>query len=102
MSLLSIIPCPYTFIVVAMSAWTSYIRLLSVRRVEALGFYEAEALRCGWTTRKLDRQMNSQLYGRITLSRKRAATLRKSETAQTGNEISLEEAIRTRSFLNSF
>jgi hypothetical protein len=32
--------------------WTSYGRLLSVRRPEARKFYETEALRCGWTTRQ--------------------------------------------------
>jgi hypothetical protein len=53
--------------------WTSYIRLLSVRRPEARKFYETEALRCGWTTRQLDRQISSQLYERIALSRNKVA-----------------------------
>jgi predicted nuclease of restriction endonuclease-like (RecB) superfamily len=65
-----------------------------VRHPEARKFYETEALRCGWTTRQLDQQINSQLYERIALSRNKAALLRKAETAQLGDEITPEEAIR--------
>jgi predicted nuclease of restriction endonuclease-like (RecB) superfamily len=65
-----------------------------VRRAEARKFYETEALRCGWTTRQMDRQINSQLYERIALSRNKAALLRKADTAQPGDEITPEEAIR--------
>ena len=40
-------------------------------------FYEAEALRGGRTVRQLDRQINTQLYERITLSAKRIAPWRR-------------------------
>lgn len=74
--------------------WSSYIRLLSVKRAEARHFYETEALRCGWTSRQLDRQINSQLYERLALSRNKAAMLRKAEVPQSGDEITPEEAIK--------
>src|SRR5262245_47945769 len=49
--------------------WSHYVRLLSVRNLEARRFYEEEALRGGWTIRQLDRQIGSQFYERTALSR---------------------------------
>lgn len=40
--------------------WSAYVRLLSVKSPTARGFYEAEALRCGWTVRQLDRRVNKR------------------------------------------
>lgn len=40
--------------------WSAYVRLLSVKNESARRFYETEALRCGWSVRQLDRQVNSQ------------------------------------------
>lgn len=74
--------------------WTAYLSLLSVKRPEARKFYEEEALRCGWTTRQLDRQINSQLYERLALSRNKAAMLQKSESSRPGDEVTPEEAIK--------
>ncbi|HEY3359668.1 MAG TPA: DUF1016 N-terminal domain-containing protein [Polyangia bacterium] len=37
--------------------WSHYVRLLALRDPEARSFYEAEALRGGWTHRQLDRQV---------------------------------------------
>ena len=39
--------------------WSAYVRLLSVRHDPARQFYEAEALRGGWSVRQLDRQINT-------------------------------------------
>ena len=55
--------------------WSAYVRLLSVKNIRARGFYEAEALRGGWSVRQLDRQVNSQFYERTTLSKNKAAML---------------------------
>ena len=55
--------------------WSAYVRLLSVRNERARTFYEAEALRGGWTVRQLDRQINTQFYERTALSRNKAALL---------------------------
>jgi predicted nuclease of restriction endonuclease-like (RecB) superfamily len=57
--------------------WSAYVRLLAVKNELARSFYEAEALRGGWSVRQLDRQINSQFYERTALSRNKAAMLRK-------------------------
>ena len=74
--------------------WSAYVRLLSVKNPEARTFYEAEALRSGWSVRQLDRQIGSQFYERIALSRNKAAMLEKAETAEPGDTITPEEAIK--------
>nr|WP_281176090.1 PDDEXK nuclease domain-containing protein [Edaphobacter aggregans] len=74
--------------------WSSYVRLLSVKRTEARAFYEAEALRSGWSMRQLNRQIESQLYERIALSRNKAAMLEKAEKAEPNDTITPEEAIK--------
>jgi len=74
--------------------WSAYVRLLSVKRPEARTFYEAEALRSGWSVRQLDRQIGSQFYERIALSRNKAAMLQKAEIAEQGDAITPEEAIK--------
>jgi predicted nuclease of restriction endonuclease-like (RecB) superfamily len=74
--------------------WSAYVRLLSVKRPEARSFYEAEALRSGWSVRQLDRQIGSQFYERIALSRNKAAMLQKAEAAEPGDAITPEEAIK--------
>ncbi len=55
--------------------WSAYVRLLSVKDEGAREFYEAEALRGGWSVRQLDRQIGSQFYERTALSRNKAAML---------------------------
>ncbi len=74
--------------------WSSYVRLLALRNDKARQFYEAEALRCGWTVRQLDRQISSQFYERTALSRNKAAMLRKSSQTQPGDDLSAEEEIK--------
>ena len=67
---------------------------LSVKSEQARAFYETEALRCGWSVRQLDRQVNSQFYERIALSRNKAAMLQKAETAEPGDTITPEQALK--------
>ncbi|MGF6349546.1 hypothetical protein QF040_004259 [Variovorax sp. W2I14] len=38
--------------------WSAYVRLLAVKDSSALRFYEAEALRGGWSVRQLNRQIS--------------------------------------------
>jgi predicted nuclease of restriction endonuclease-like (RecB) superfamily len=45
----------------------------------ARAFYEAEALRGGWSVRQLDRQIGSQFYERTALSKNKAAMLEKGQ-----------------------
>jgi DUF1016 N-terminal domain len=44
--------------------WSHYVQLLAVKNPNARGFYEAEALRGGWSVRQLRRQIGSQFYER--------------------------------------
>lgn len=45
--------------------WSACEHLLSVGHVVARKFYEAEALRRGWSDRQLDRQINTQFHERV-------------------------------------
>ncbi|TBW36215.1 DUF1016 domain-containing protein [Azotobacter chroococcum] len=74
--------------------WSAYVRLLSVKNPQARAFYETEALRCGWSVRQLDRQVNSQFYERIALSHNKAAMLQKAEYAEPGDSITPEQALK--------
>nr|WP_057929965.1 PDDEXK nuclease domain-containing protein [Burkholderia ambifaria] len=74
--------------------WSAYVRLLSVKTTAARDFYESEALREGWSVRQLDRQVSSQLYERLALSRNKASLLGKAAAAQPGDLLTPEEAIR--------
>ena len=74
--------------------WSAYVRLLSVKNEAARRFYETEALRCGWLVRQLDRQVDSQFYERLALSRNKAKMLQKAEHAEPGDTLTPEEAIK--------
>lgn len=74
--------------------WSAYVRLLSVKSEAARAFYETETLRCGWSVRQLDRQIGSQFYERIALSKNKAAMLKKAEKAEPHDLMRPEEAIK--------
>lgn len=74
--------------------WSAYVRLLAVESEAARSFYEAEALRCGWTVRQLDRQVASQFYERMTLSRNKAAMMQESKAEKPGDTITPEQALK--------
>lgn len=74
--------------------WSAYVRLLSVKSEEARRFYEAEALRGGWSVRQLDRQINSQFYERTALSRDKAAMLEKGARPKPEDAVTPEEELK--------
>lgn len=74
--------------------WSAYIRMFAVKKPEARAFYEAEALRSGWSVRQLDRQVENQFYERTALSKNKAAMLKKGAQPQPGDTIAPEEAIK--------
>ena len=74
--------------------WSAYVRLLSVKAEPARLFYEAEALRGGWSVRQLDRQIGSQFYERTALSKDKAAMLIKAAKAQPEDIVTLDDAIK--------
>ena len=65
-----------------------------MRNPEGRSFYEAEALRGGWSIRQLDRQIDSQFYERTALSRNKAAMLRHGEKRQPEDVVTPEEEIK--------
>jgi predicted nuclease of restriction endonuclease-like (RecB) superfamily len=74
--------------------WSHYVRLLAVKNPSARRFYEVEALRGGWSSRQLDRQIQSQFYERTALSRNKARMLSKAQVAEPRDAVSPEEAIK--------
>lgn len=74
--------------------WSAYVRLLSVKNPAARAFYEAEALRGGWSVRQLDRQISTLFYERTALSRHKAAMLKKGAVAAPEDTVTPEQAIK--------
>jgi len=74
--------------------WSAYVRLLSVKNEHAREFYETEALRDGWSVRQLDRQINSQFYERIALSKNKAAMLTRGQKTRPEDIVQPEEEIK--------
>jgi predicted nuclease of restriction endonuclease-like (RecB) superfamily len=74
--------------------WSHYVRLLSVNTREARDFYEAEALRGGWSVRQLDRQIATQFFERTRLSRNKAALLRQGRPPDPGEPLTPEQEIK--------
>jgi predicted nuclease of restriction endonuclease-like (RecB) superfamily len=50
-------------------SWTHYRLLARVQKPDARNFYAAECAKAHWSTRELERQVNSLLYERLALSR---------------------------------
>jgi predicted nuclease of restriction endonuclease-like (RecB) superfamily len=73
-------------------SWSHYALLLVIEDNLKRTFYEEEAIRSGWSVRQLDRQLDSMLFERFALSRKKAELLGKAE--QDGEGIIPEDAIK--------
>lgn len=74
--------------------WSHYVRLISVEKEEARAFYEAEALRGGWSVRQLDRQISSLFYERTLMSRNKSSMLKKGKDAKPEDILTAEEEIK--------
>lgn len=76
-------------------SWSHYVRLVrGTRTAEERAFYEAEALRGGWSVRQLDRQISSQFYTRALLSKNKRAMLQKGSVPQASDAVTPDEAIK--------
>ena len=76
-------------------SWTHYIHLMRrTRSAEERAFYEAEALRGGWSVRQLDRQISTQFYTRALLSKNKRAMLEKGSQPQPDDLVTPDEVIR--------
>lgn len=74
--------------------WSAYVRLLSLKSMQARVFYEEEALRGGWSVRQLNRQIESQFYERTALSKNKAAMLARGSRAKPEDNVTPEEQIK--------
>lgn len=74
--------------------WSHYVKLLSVDDAKARKFYEAEALRGGWSVRQLDRQISTLFYQRTLLSKNKTAMLRKGAEPQANDLVMPEQEIK--------
>ncbi|MDB5002754.1 MAG: hypothetical protein JWQ34_979 [Mucilaginibacter sp.] len=59
----------------AQLSWTHYRSLLSIDVAEKRGFYIGETIKNNWTARQLERQIGSQLYERLLLSKDKETVL---------------------------
>lgn len=50
-------------------SWTHYIQLLKIKDADERNFYEIESTQNNWSVRELQRQYNSSLFERLTLSK---------------------------------
>lgn len=76
-------------------SWSHYVRLLSVEKLEARKFYEAESLRGGWSVRQLDRQISTLFYERTALSKNKSKLLTAGAKARSEDAVSVEEEIKS-------
>ncbi|MEK7243938.1 MAG: PDDEXK nuclease domain-containing protein, partial [Thermodesulfobacteriota bacterium] len=74
--------------------WSHYVRLMTIETPDARAFYEAEALRGGWSVRQLDRQISTMFYERTALSRNKAAMLKNGGKSRPEDTVTPEEEIR--------
>lgn len=56
-------------------SWNQYKLLLTVENQDKREFYIAESVKNNWTSRQLERQMNSNLYERLLLSNDKESVL---------------------------
>ncbi|MGB2840997.1 MAG: PDDEXK nuclease domain-containing protein [Halobacteriota archaeon] len=63
-------------------SWTHYRLLLRIEKGEARNFYMLESVKNNWSTRELERQINSLLYERLALSKDREKVLELSTEGQ--------------------
>ena len=76
-------------------SWSHYVSLTRrVKDKDAREFYESEALRNGWSVRQLDRQISSQFYERILLSKNKAVMLKSGAKKKTEDIVYAEEEIK--------
>jgi predicted nuclease of restriction endonuclease-like (RecB) superfamily len=71
-------------------SWTHYKLLMSIGNPMKRDFYEAESTKNKWTSRELERQLNSQFYERLLLSTDKEAVLataRKERIPESPSEI---------------
>jgi predicted nuclease of restriction endonuclease-like (RecB) superfamily len=74
--------------------WTHYRLLLRVERVEARAFYMQESVTCNWSTRTLERQINSLYFDRMLMTREEGKELVKAEAESKKVEMQAKDIIK--------
>lgn len=63
-------------------SWSHYIKLMRIDNIEERSFYEIECFNNNWSLRELQRQFDSGLYERLSLSRNKDEVKKLSEKGQ--------------------
>jgi len=63
-------------------SWSHYLKLMRINNIEERKFYEIEAYKNNWSLRELQRQFDSALYTRLSLSKNKEEILQLSEKGQ--------------------
>ena len=63
-------------------SWSHYVKLSRISDSNERNFYEIEAMKNNWSLRELDRQFDSALYTRLSLSRDKEKVLELSQKGQ--------------------
>lgn len=74
-------------------SWSHYVRLMSVKKPHARAFYEAEAIRGGWSVRQLGRQVGTQFFERVAASKRPEAMLRRARTPDPRDAVSVRDEL---------
>lgn len=75
-------------------SWSHYRRLLALESEDTREFYETETIRGGWSVRQLDRQISTQFYERVLLSKNKAIMLKKGQVIRKEDIITPEEEVK--------
>lgn len=75
-------------------SWSHYVRLMAVEKPHARAFYEAEAIRGGWSVRQLDRQISTQFFERTSNSKQQAAMLARGQKPKPEDAVAVDDEIR--------
>jgi predicted nuclease of restriction endonuclease-like (RecB) superfamily len=75
-------------------SWSHYVRLIAVTTARARVFYEAEAIRGGWSVRQLDRQIGTQFYERTSHSKRQAVMLAKGRKPKPEDTVTAQDEVR--------
>lgn len=73
-------------------SWTHYRQLMRVENEEARNFYLKEAVECAWSSRQLERQINSFYFQRLLASQNKDIV--KQETEQNNTPVSPSEILK--------
>lgn len=75
-------------------SWTHYRLLLKVDREDARAFYMQESIDCNWSTRTLERQVNSLYFERMVMTKQEGQALVKAEAESKKEEMKASDIIK--------